>query len=724
MVRRFSSAYLFISVCAGLTLFSACNREQTLQSASVHDDVAAEYAQTLDGAEYTGDAVCASCHQELYDGFQEHGMANSLYRPEDIQRDVQIPSEAIYHDKSNLHYRVFERRDSLFQEEFRLDDQGRVIHRLIKPASFVVGSGTAALTFLTQEAGRLFELPLTWYTQGERWDFSPGYRENNFRFTRAIPDRCMACHNSYPESIPYVNGGYSEVPEGIGCERCHGPGSLHVDERLASSDSDSTDTSIDYTIVNPAHLSLERKLDVCQQCHLNADVSILREGRKPDSFVPGDLLSSHVALFARPVEDERTTINVISHSDRMKQSECFLQTIDSSAPMDCVTCHNPHEGFRQASFDYFTATCNSCHPSQALLEDKAPGFVRDHQPETNCISCHMPKVEVRDAPHSSFTDHYIRVVRDSITSVPDAGQSSDFVPVLDNPVDNDVYLGMAYIIEGRQSDDVNLLEKGVDVLTTVLSDENKFGEAHFLLGLALSRLGRVDEAVPNLENAARLGAVIPERLNALAQAYETTQKRPGVIERVYKRALGIQPRAADIRVNYGRFLQSLGRLDEAESEYTRAAETNPTLTEPHFNLGLVALQKSEFEDARKHLARAVALDPDHAAAVSHIGLSYAIENKPTLAEENLRRGAEIGVQDATAQANLGAFLLNTARPSEAIPFLEKAIALDPAYADAMANLALAFLQTDREDDAITMATSALQFNPDHPLATQILQSVE
>ena len=45
-------------------------------------DDAPRYAfQNLDGqADFVGDEACFSCHEDQYRGFQEHGMANSMYR--------------------------------------------------------------------------------------------------------------------------------------------------------------------------------------------------------------------------------------------------------------------------------------------------------------------------------------------------------------------------------------------------------------------------------------------------------------------------------------------------------------------------------------------------------------------------------------------------------------------------------------------------------------------
>ena len=80
---------------------------------------------------------------------------------------------------------------------------------------YVTGSGNVARTYFTDENGRLFQLPLTWYSE-HGWDFSPGYRVSNARFDRVMPDRCVACHSSYPNPLPFVEGKYAEVRAGTG----------------------------------------------------------------------------------------------------------------------------------------------------------------------------------------------------------------------------------------------------------------------------------------------------------------------------------------------------------------------------------------------------------------------------------------------------------------------------------------------------------------------------
>ena len=678
---------------------------------------------------YAGDAACFDCHEDLWRSYQEHGMAQSFYplTPENAVED--FSGKTLFHEASGFYYRLYREGDRFFQEEYRLDGQGAKKHRLVREMKYVVGSGSAARTYLAEEGGRLYEMPVTWYTQAEggagNWDFSPGYEESNGRFDRLIPDRCMACHNSLPGSVAFASGKYTDIPHGIGCERCHGPGGLHIEARLA--DADAAD-SIDYTIVNPAHLNLDRRLDVCQQCHLQTTVSVLREGRGPFSFRPSENLAEHVALFATDEPTSMTSVSVISHADRMKQSACFLETATSSQAMDCVTCHNPHEGFRDQGPTYFNTTCQDCHTPAALEAQFATVAARQtHTADANCIGCHMPKVEAEDAPHASFTDHWIRVVEDDEAQVPDVQETDvELVPYFERDEagpEAALYRGIAYIVYGRQQGGEGALREGVEILREALAATPDHGEAQFLLGWAQMQLGEAAAAIPALEKAIQLDPDIPERLNALALAYEHERRDPVKIERLYRRALEIQPALADVRVNYGRFLETQGRLDEALTVYREAAAEQPWLEEAHYNLGTALLRQGKTDEAEAALQQALTLQPDYPEALGNLGLLYAMQGRTSEAQTLFERAGAVAPESATALGNLGTFYLNQNQIDEAIRLLRQAIEKDPRYLDGLVNLALAYLQQNDTAQARTYAERALAVSPGNARAQQILAAL-
>jgi len=607
---------------------------------------------------FVGEAVCATCHEDLYASYQAHGMAQSMYL---LTEDREVEPETgtpIYDASGDFSYTVVRSDSGFYQVEQLRDASGDVIHELARRMDVVVGSGSAARTYLTEVDGRYHQLPLTWYTQVAKWDFSPGYDQANDRFNRLIPDRCMACHNSYPQSTPHVTGKYEEVPQGIGCERCHGPGELHVEARLA----DEEGGDIDYTIVNPKHLDLDRRLDVCQQCHLHTTVSMLREGRSALDYRPSQALSDHVALFAEEVDPKETVVSVISHADRMKASACFVETIAKGGVMECTTCHNPHEGFRDAGPDYFNSTCQDCHQTLAEVDWSAPSLLENHQPTANCIDCHMPKVAADDAPHSSFTDHWVRIVEEAPADVEpqDVEDLKAYFEEDRGSTSGAIYKARAEVVYALQKGGADALLAKANALQQALGASEAFDEARYLLGFTLLQIGEVERAIPELEAALRANPEVPERLNTLAQAYEAGQRDATRTERLYRRALQIQPALASVRVNLGRFLEARGRLDEAISTYRQAIEEQPWLVEAHYNLGTALLQKEQLEAGEASLQAALGLNPKYPDALTNLGLLSAMRGDLAVAESYFKRAVEAG---PTHAPSLNLSLIHISEPT-------------------------------------------------------------
>ena len=617
-VRNKKQALLMILLACAV---SSCTQSTDSRLALPRFDNAPEVAfqNVSQDTDYAGDAACASCHEDLYTSYQSHGMARSYYALTPDSRIEPLTSTPIHHEATGFYYTVGENDEGLFQEEFLLSEDGEKIHSLTRPMDFVMGSGSAARTYITEHEGRLYQLPLTWYTQASTWDFSPGYKEKNGRFDRLIPDRCMACHNGYSETIPFEEGKFAQVPEGIGCERCHGPGARHIEERYAIPEpADSIDTSI----VNPAHLSFTKRLDVCQQCHFSAPSMLLREHREAFDFKPSESLEEHLAVFVEPNEKENGAIDVVSHADRMRMSACFLGTLNRPKPLECTTCHNPHEGFRDQGPAYFNQTCMNCHTPEALQGSfDTPEAQANHAPDAQCFGCHMPKVQAEDAPHSSFTDHYIQIQGKPPAQQTTPASTDPLVPYFDKDKRNRTgqgYLGMALVIQGSQSGDLFQVAQGASTLDVALQSDTTLGNGYFLQGVAHQTLGDLDKAVPAFERAVRLAPGNPERILALALAYEQAGRPAAVIERLYRLALQSHPAFSELRLRYGQFLLSQGRVQEAGTALEATVTDNPWLAEAVLLNGLIQLAMDEPRAALQSWQTALALSPDYAAPLSQV----------------------------------------------------------------------------------------------------------
>ncbi|MFL5607983.1 MAG: multiheme c-type cytochrome, partial [Gemmatimonadaceae bacterium] len=462
---------------SAIATVAGCERSSpSSTNAEMPDEPSPTFGNVAGATNYVGDAACASCHAREATVYSQHAMAQSFHRWTPATRIETPLATPLHNTPTGLDYTVVDSGSHLYQVESLTGADGRRLHQLARRMDYVMGSGQVARTYFTEENGRLFQLPLTWYRE-HGWDFSPGYQINNARFDRLLPDRCVACHASYPRTIPHLDGKYAELRDGIGCERCHGPGALHVAERRASTPHG---RSYDRTIVSPARLPLERRMDVCEQCHVHTAVTVLREGKNDFSYMPSQPLKDQFAFFK-----VSGSIDLVSHADRLRQSRCFIATRSTSRPLECATCHDPHQPPPAAQAR--SQPCLSCHVPAALQQRLGRSASRgDHTPTANCVSCHMPRVQERPVLHGAFTDHWIRVATPAsdrpVARAYDGGPIDPYFERDRTGPEAKIYQGMGEVLYATLANDGRVLADGAAALDAALGTDSTRGDARFVLG--------------------------------------------------------------------------------------------------------------------------------------------------------------------------------------------------------------------------------------------------
>ena len=227
------------------------------------------------------------------------------------QEDIRLADSGKpwYHAASDTYFEMVQRDGSWFQRRWQIGFDGKETNVDEKRADYVLGSGNHARTWLhLTEKNTLQELPLGWYAEkGGYWAMNPGYDRPDYAGSvRPIYYECMSCHNGYPkipegERKDVTQATYLQpLPEGIDCQRCHGPGQNHVDKASEGASAE----AIRAAIVNPARLSPDREMEVCLQCHLETSNeklphAIVRFDRVPFSYVPGQPLADYELIFDR-----------------------------------------------------------------------------------------------------------------------------------------------------------------------------------------------------------------------------------------------------------------------------------------------------------------------------------------------------------------------------------------------------------------------------------------
>jgi hypothetical protein len=229
-IKIFSASLLIFII----SLLNSCKKESPRSIGNTSETHDQKFKNISYDVQYVGDDECFACHSGIHDSYKKNGMGMSFYKPseENIIEDY-YKKNTIYDTLSGFFYKMHSDGENFYQTEFRKDPSGKTVHELTRKADYIIGSGRKNRSYIISENNFLFMMPVTWYSEKQKWDMSPGYRKENLRFSRTILKECMHCHNSYAGYVEYSENRYGkELPTGIGCERCHGPGELHVRKQL------------------------------------------------------------------------------------------------------------------------------------------------------------------------------------------------------------------------------------------------------------------------------------------------------------------------------------------------------------------------------------------------------------------------------------------------------------------------------------------------------------
>ena len=356
---------------------------------------------------YSGNTACVQCHRresEFY-SLTLHARDSAPASAKSIIGSFGPGHNVLRTSNPNLIVNMVATPDGFFQSGVNLTDPN---NRLSERFDIVIGSGRHGQSYLYWDGDRLYEMPASYWTWNHEWVISPGFPAGQVHFDRAVVPRCLECHASYFKSLaPPLNRFAKEnLTLGINCERCHGPGALHVARERSATPP--PNDSKDKSIVNPARLPRDRQLDLCALCHAGA----VEPTRLPLTFVAGDDIHDYLAILpASPDAPPDVHGNQVG---ALEQSKCF-----ASSSMTCSTCHNVHE--KQENVESFSRHCLTCHQMRACGRFSTLGS----KIRTKCVDCHMPLQESAKITsnsgggtlHALLRAHQIKIYQDATKRV-------------------------------------------------------------------------------------------------------------------------------------------------------------------------------------------------------------------------------------------------------------------------------------------------------------------
>jgi predicted Zn-dependent protease len=157
--------------------------------------------------------------------------------------------------------------------------------------------------------------------------------------------------------------------------------------------------------------------------------------------------------------------------------------------------------------------------------------------------------------------------------------------------------------------------------------------AEYGLGLLYLRAGRVAEALPHLQQAARRESNSPFVLSTLGAAYYQ-QGKLDEADRVLKSAILLNPSSSIAHLRLALVLQELGRKNQALEQLRTIEALAPTYPEIDYRLGVLLGQLNQLGEAHFHLGRYYEHKRDWNLALFHLKKAKAlITDSPEKLEE-------------------------------------------------------------------------------------------
>lgn len=312
---------------------------------------------------------CASCHSQARTQ-PATSMGQALETVENCKVLIEHPVLNVTVGKYS--YRI-ERRGN--QSEYSVTDGAQTI---TAPIRWAMGASSAiGQTYILEKGGELYESRVSYYRELDALGptlgstaSAPATLGDALGRLMTPEDKlsCFGCHSTGARAGSQLT--LENLKPGVQCNHCH----QHTESHLLAMLMAGGGAEPDISTLPPVGLAAEKVSDFCGQCHRTwAEI----------------MMQPNIGIG-----------NVRFQPYRLGGSKCYDA---DDRRISCLACHDPHQELVTETTNY-DGKCQACHGGGK------PGAKRCRVSKSNCVSCHMPKLELPGA-HYKFSDHRIRIVK-------------------------------------------------------------------------------------------------------------------------------------------------------------------------------------------------------------------------------------------------------------------------------------------------------------------------
>ena len=270
-------------------------------------------------------------------------------------------------------------------------------------------------------------------------------------------------------------------------------------------------------------------------------------------------------------------------------------------------------------------------------------------------------------------------------------------------------LGAVLLEMGKTNDAINELENAAK-----LQPNDAGNQAN--LALAYAQTSQPDKAIPHFELAVQLADKPSEAkmsaqfFEAYAHALAATGKPDAAITEL-KAEEALAGRQANVDDEIGSLYAQQGNWDAARSQFEHAISLDGSMVPARIHLGIVLRRQNDLADSLATLGTLAKLDPPNSLAVLEYGRTLAAAGKDDDAAQQFQKALKLDPQMSGAALELAMALQRMGRQQEAIPWFQQAIAQEPHNASALTNLGLALTLTGKAKEALASLNQAMALDP-------------
>jgi tetratricopeptide (TPR) repeat protein len=722
--------------------------------------------------QFVGSEQCKDCHLPEYENWQgsHHDLAMDVANPDSVRGDFEDTEFTLNGITSR-----FYRRDGRYW--VYTNGPGGEMGEFEITHTF--GWAPLQQYLVPFPGGRLQTLPIAWDTEKETWFYVPLDQDVSpddwLYWTNAAQNwngMCAQCHstnlqkNYDPETDTYDTT-WSDID--VGCEACHGPGSLHVKwagmPDMARPERDNFELA-----QKTSDLSSVELVEQCAVCHSRrssmGDVDHT-ETELLDTFLPS-LLDEGLYHADGQILDEVYVYGSFIQSkmfDRdVKCSDCHdVHSVERVLEGNelCLQCH------REAQYDSYQhhfhkqegeegeaivssedevlwevgtgAQCEQCHmPGRYYMGNDYrpdhsfrvpdPKLAAETDSPDACLRCHADEdtewsqAKILEWYGPGDRAHYGQILFRARSG--DAGSADELAAL----AGDDLYpvnvraTALSLLannfpgnVAARAVDLASVDEQALIRRTAVSVLQHPDGR---VLAKSLARALHDPVKTVRTEAASRLVGELSEHLDI------PEKERFGEVLEEYRQAMRYSADFAFGRYNLGNMHNSLGEPDLAIEQYENAIRIDSEFYPAKANLALLYNQMGDNERAEQLLREVVNTQPELYDMAYSLGLLLVEMQRPAEALEFLARASDGMPGRSRIHYNLGLLYQQQGDVIRAEQKLVQALSLEPDNLDFQYGLADHYVKRGLFQQAVPIVEAMIRTHPDQQIGMQMMTFIQ